>query len=145
MPRVSASWRANSVFPTPVGPAKRKFATGLPSARKPALERLTALTTAATASSCPKMRSLSLFSKSLSLSFSLSHTDRCGMRAIFEIIVSITGRLISIFSTCPFCTVEDALLPNALVSNGFVPNALISSELFPNAVVSKSGALFPAV
>ena len=36
MPMISASWRATSVLPTPVGPENRKLPIGLSGSRRPA-------------------------------------------------------------------------------------------------------------
>lgn len=68
--RVAARVLASSVFPTPVGPRKRKLPMGRFGSFRPALARRMASATALMASSCPTTR---LWSSSSSLkSFSLS-------------------------------------------------------------------------
>src|SRR4028119_1714056 len=57
--RYSASVRASSVLPTPVGPRKIKLPTGRFGSLMPALARRTASATAFTALSCPTTRSWS--------------------------------------------------------------------------------------
>src|SRR5438270_270851 len=54
--RYSASARASSVLPTPVGPRKRKLPMGRFSSPRPARDRRTAFDTATRASSCPTTR-----------------------------------------------------------------------------------------
>ena len=54
--RNSASARASSVLPTPVGPRKRKLPIGRFGSPRPARERRTAFATASTAASCPTTR-----------------------------------------------------------------------------------------
>ena len=56
----SASCRASSVLPTPVGPTNRNLATGLSASRKPARERLMAQATFSTAWSWPKIAGFQL-------------------------------------------------------------------------------------
>ena len=65
MPSSSARVFAISVLPTPVGPTKRRLASGLFSSRRPAFENFTAFTTCSTASSCPKIFFFILFSRLL--------------------------------------------------------------------------------
>ena len=55
----SASVRASSVLPTPVGPRKRKEPMGRFGSLRPARARRTAFETALTASSCPTTRRVS--------------------------------------------------------------------------------------
>jgi len=70
--RNSASARASSVFPTPVGPRKRKEPRGRFSGARPARARRTASATARLASSCPMTRCPSRSSMWSSFSISVS-------------------------------------------------------------------------
>ena len=75
----SASARASSVLPTPVGPMKRKAPIGRPASWSPARERRSALETASTASSWPTTRSCRRSSMWISFSTSPSISLETGM------------------------------------------------------------------
>ena len=75
----SASARASSVFPTPVGPRKRKLPIGRFGSESPARERRSAFATASTASSWPITRSCRRSSMWISFSTSPSISFETGM------------------------------------------------------------------
>ena len=90
MPSVNASWRANSVLPTPVGPVNKNEPIGLSVLPKPARVILIAEDTASMALFCPN----TVFFKSRSRYFNLARASVLtvfgGMRAIFAINSSIS-------------------------------------------------------
>ena len=95
--RYSARERASWVFPTPVGPKKRKVPMGRWGSLRPARFLWMALTTVSTASSCPMMRLLSrvrIFTMRLP---SLSATLFTGMPVILETTVAISSADTSAF------------------------------------------------
>ena len=69
--KASASALESSVFPTPVGPRKRKDPIGRFGSLSPTRPRFTAFATAVTASSCPITRLCSVASKCFNRSVSL--------------------------------------------------------------------------
>ena len=75
----SASARASSVLPTPVGPRKRKVPIGRFGSCRPARERRSAFETASTASSWPTTRSWRRSSMWISFSTSPSISFETGM------------------------------------------------------------------
>src|SRR5580704_13827957 len=75
----SASARANSVFPTPVGPRKRNDPIGLLVSDNPARLRRTAFATRSSASSCPTTRCLNRSSMCTSFCASPSSKRPTGM------------------------------------------------------------------
>ena len=94
IPKKYASCFVSSVFPTPVGPVKRKEQIGFSSFPMPAFEVLTAETTSFTAWSWPNITDFKLFSRLFK--FSLFDAFNCiaGIFVIFEISVSISDFLI---------------------------------------------------
>ena len=79
----SASARASSVLPTPVGPRNRKVPIGRSGSCRPARERRRALATAATASSWPTTRWCRRSSMWMSFSTSPSSRRETGMPVHF--------------------------------------------------------------
>jgi len=88
-----ASWRATSVLPTPVGPAKMKLPVGESGLPKPARDRLTAATTASMASSWPKTTWRSPVPSSFSEPMSEVVVVLAGIRAIFDTTFSTSTTL----------------------------------------------------
>ncbi|MCY1296988.1 hypothetical protein D9M70_464090 [compost metagenome] len=88
IPRAFASWRATSVLPTPVGPAKRKEPTGLSGDFRPARDSLMAVDRESMAASWPN--TVSFRSRSRLRSSSLSELVTCfgGIRAILATMSS---------------------------------------------------------
>ena len=100
----------NSVFPTPVGPRKRKLPIGWSTRCRPALERRTALETASIASCCPITRSPRAPSIFSNLSFS-----PCIMRSTGIPVQRLTTAAIS-FSRTSSLIMEPVSSSTALVS-----------------------------
>ncbi|MPM66022.1 hypothetical protein SDC9_112926 [bioreactor metagenome] len=88
--KFSAKALANSVFPTPVGPKKRKDPIGRFGDWRPARERKTAFVTLSTASSWPMTRLCSVSSNFRSLSLSPSTSFVTGMPVIRPTTVAIS-------------------------------------------------------
>eukprot|EP00966_Prymnesium_polylepis_P286057 6607991-Prymnesium_polylepis.1 len=75
----SPSALASSVFPTPVGPRKRKEASGRLGSARPARERVIASATAFTAGACPLTRAPRLAGRPISFSASARSMSSEGM------------------------------------------------------------------
>ena len=99
--RNSASALASSVFPTPVGPRKRKLPSGRLGSLNPARARRTAFATASTASSCPTSRRLMFASMFSSFCFSPSSSRLTGMWVQREMTFAMSSSLTSSFSSAP--------------------------------------------
>ena len=91
----SASARANSVLPTPVGPRKRNEPSGRFGSCKPARARRTALATALMASSCPTTRRCKCFSSLTSFSRSPSCNRETGICVQFETTSAMSSSVTS--------------------------------------------------
>ena len=99
--RNSASARAVSVFPTPVGPRKMNEPMGRFGSWRPERARRTAAETACTASSCPTTRSASRSSIARSFSTSPSMSFETGMPVHFETTSAISSGVTSSRSMAP--------------------------------------------
>ena len=77
---------ANSVLPTPVGPAKRKDPIVFSLFLRPTLDIFIAAETVLTVFSCPKISVFKSLSKFLSLTFSFALIELSGIFAIFDIV-----------------------------------------------------------
>ena len=95
--RNSASARAVSVFPTPVGPRKMNEPVGRFGSCRPARARRTALETAASASGCPTTRCPSSSSSFVSRSRSDSSILVTGMPVHFATISAMSSASTSSF------------------------------------------------
>ena len=95
--RNSASARAVSVFPTPVGPRKMKEPVGRFGSCRPARARRTALATAASASGWPMTRRASSSSSLVSRSRSDSSIFATGMPVHFATISAMSSASTSSF------------------------------------------------
>ena len=91
--RLAASVFASSVFPTPVGPRKRKEPIGLPGSLMPAFDRMIASVTRVTPSSCPMTRLCSSSSRCSVLLRSDSFNFATGIPVQREIIFAISSSL----------------------------------------------------
>ena len=89
--RLAASALASSVFPTPVGPRKRKEPIGFVGSLIPAFERMIASVTFVTPSSCPTTRLCSSSSRCNVLFRSLSLNFATGIPVQREIIFAISS------------------------------------------------------
>ena len=87
----------SSVFPTPVGPTKRRFATGRSLSFKPERDALTAFTTAFIACFCPNITLFNSSSRFFNFSDSFSDIFSTGILAVCEIIFCIIDTSIIIF------------------------------------------------
>ena len=99
--RNSASARAVSVFPTPVGPRKMKDPMGRFGSERPARARRTAAETASTASRCPMTRSASRSSICSSFWTSPSISLETGMPVHLDTTSAISSGLTSSLSMEP--------------------------------------------
>ena len=100
--RNSASARASSVLPTPVGPMKRKEPIGRRGSPRPARERRTALATSSSASSWPTTRWRSRSSMWSSFSISPSSMRETGMPVHLETTSAMSSASTSSLSIrCP--------------------------------------------
>ena len=95
--RNSASARAVSVFPTPVGPRKMKEPIGRLGSWRPARERRTAFATASTASRCPITRRASSSSSFVRRARSLSIIRVTGMPVHRDTISAMSSAVTSSF------------------------------------------------
>ena len=96
--RNSASARAVSVLPTPVGPRKINEPIGRFGSLKPARERRIAFATALSASSCPTTRSRRRSSICTSFCISPSSIFETGMPVHFDTIAAMSSSSTSSFS-----------------------------------------------
>ena len=108
----SASARASSVLPTPVGPRKRKVPIGRFGSASPARERRRALATASTASSWPITRSCRRSSMWISFSTSPSIRRETGIPVHLPTTSATSCSVTSSVSIEPpsACSVREALL-----------------------------------
>ena len=97
----SASARASSVLPTPVGPRKRKLPIGRSGSESPARERRSAPETASTASSWPITRSCRRSSMWISFSTSPSIRRETGMPVHLETTSAMSSSVTSSVSIVP--------------------------------------------
>src|SRR5437588_615966 len=101
--RNSASARASSVLPTPVGPRKMNEPTGRLGSARPEREGRTALATASTASSWPTTRRCRFSSIRSSFWISPSISRETGMPVHLPTMAAISSSSTSSFSSAPAC------------------------------------------
>ena len=114
--RNSASARAVSVLPTPVGPRKMNEPVGRCGSWSPARARRTALATAASASFCPMTRRPSSSSSLSSRAFSDSSILVTGMPVHLETISAMSSASTSSFRYFPFFWISASRFSSCWIS-----------------------------